>query len=76
MAFFPVAASAEITKKYKQYLKTIFELKDPVYQKQFQKLLDDDSQFANGPYLDVTDSFKKGSSINELIESGILPKGF
>ena len=50
MAFFPVAASAEITKKYKQYLKTIFELKDPVYQKQFQKLLDDDSQFANGPY--------------------------
>lgn len=76
MAFLPVAASADITKKYKRYLKTIFRFKDPEYQKQFEKLLGKDAQFANGPYLDVTDSFKKGDSIETLISKGELPAGF
>lgn len=76
MAFLPVAASAEITKKYKRYLKTIFRFKDPEYQKQFEKLLGSDAQFANGPYLDVTDSFEKGDSIQTLISKGKLPAGF
>lgn len=76
MAFLPVAASAEITKKYKRYLKTIFRFKDPEYQKQFEKMLGSDAQFANGPYLDVTDSFEKGNSIETLISKGKLPAGF
>ena len=76
MAFLPVAASAEITKKYKRYLKTIFRFKDPEYQKQFEKMLGSDAQFANGPYLDVTDSFEKGDSIETLISKGKLPAGF
>ena len=75
MAFLPVEASREITKKYKRYLRTIFAINDPVYQKQFEELLEKDTQFANGPFLDVTDSFKKGKSINALIDEGILPKG-
>ena len=75
MAFLPVEASKEITKKYKRYLKTIFEINDPDYQKQFEELLDKDTQFSNGPFLDVTDSFKKGKSLKELICEGLLPKG-
>ena len=75
MAFLPVAASAEITKKYKRYLKTIFRFKDPEYQRQFEKLLGSSAQFANGPYLDVTDSFEKGDSLQTLIAKGKLPKG-
>lgn len=75
MAFLPVAASAEITKKYKRYLKTIFRFKDPEYQRQFERLLGSDIQFANGPYLDVTDSFRKGDSIEMLIAKGKLPAG-
>lgn len=75
MAFLPVAASAEITEKYKRYLKTIFRFKDPEYQKQFEKLLGSDAQFANGPYLDVTDSFEKGDSIETLISKGKIPAG-
>ena len=66
----------KITKKYKRYLKTIFRFQDPEYQKQFERLLGSDAQFANGPYLDVTDSFKKGDSIEMLISKGKLPAGF
>ena len=75
MAFLPVAASAEITKKYKRYLKTIFRFKDPEYQEQFEKMLGSNAQFANGPYLDVTDSFEKGDSLSGLIAKGKIPKG-
>ena len=67
MAFLPVAASAEITKKYKRYLKTIFRFKDPEYQRQFEKLLGSDAQFANGPYLDVTDARKRRSVCQRAI---------
>ena len=76
MAFLPVSASKEISEKYKRYLKTIFEINDPVYQQQFEKHLNNETQFSNGPYLDVTDSFKKGDSIEELIKKGVLPAGF
>ena len=76
MAFLPIAASKEISEKYKRYLKTIFEINDPLYQKQFAELLNNEAQFGNGPYLDVTDSFQKGNSILELIEKAVLPKGF
>ena len=75
MAFLPVAASKEITKKYKRYLRTIFEINDPEYQRQFENLLKSDIQFSNGPYLDVTKKKKKGHSISVLIEEGLLPKG-
>ena len=76
MAFLPVEASAEITAKYKRYLSTIFEFKDKDYQKQFDSLLDKSGQFANGPFLDVTDSFEKGDCINDLIAKGKLPVNF
>lgn len=75
MAFLPVAASSEIAEKYKRYLKTIFRFKDQDYQKQFEKLLQSNTNFANGPFLDVTDSFEKGKSLSELIDDGIVPAG-
>ncbi len=33
MAFLPIAASKDVTDKYLRYLRTIFAIKDPVYQK-------------------------------------------
>ena len=75
MAFLPVSASKKITAKYKKYLRTIFEIKQPIYQKQFDALLEHENQFANGPFLDVTDSFEKGKNIMQLIEEGVLPGG-
>ena len=76
MSFSPVAASEHIYDKYKRYLKTIFAIDDPVYNQQFQQLLEDRHTLAAGPYLDVTDSFIKGKSLEELIEEGTIAPSF
>ena len=76
MKFSPIEASETITKKYKRYLKTAFEIADPDYAGQFDKELNEQDIFAKGPYLDVLDSFKKGKSLSELIDEGIISKSF
>lgn len=75
MSFSPITASRNITEKYYRYLKTTFKMGEP-YTKEFERLIDNSESFAAGPYLDVTDAFKKGKSIRELISEGILPKSF
>ena len=74
--FSPVHASAELTRKYYRYLKTIFRFQDADYQKQFEEQLSGSDTLAAGPYLDVTDSFEKGKSLDELIADGTLSAGF
>jgi superfamily II DNA or RNA helicase len=76
MAFAPVAASQKISDKYKRYLKTIFQIADPIYARQFSEALEDEHTFAAGPYLDVTDSFVKGQSVETLMNRGILSNQF
>ena len=76
MSFSPVAASEHIYDKYRRYLKTIFAIDDPVYNRQFHEQLDNRRTLVAGPYLDVSDSFVKGKSIAELIEEGIIAKSF
>ncbi len=76
MAFSPVDASAVISEKYIRYLKTIFSIDDPTYQKQFSQQLDEKWNFKNGPYLDVTDSFEKADNIHQLVINDVLPKSF
>lgn len=75
MAFSPVEASRKISEKYYRYLKTAFNIGAP-YEKEFNYLLDKKSILAKGPYLDVTDTFKSGKSIYELVQEGLLPKTF
>lgn len=76
MSFSPVRASDHIYEKYRRYLQTIFSIDNENYNRQFHQLLSEKSSFAKGPYLEVQDSFEKGKSISELIEEGVLPKGF
>ncbi len=74
--FSPVHASAELTRKYYRYLKTIFQFQDQDYQAQFEAQLSGSDTLAAGPYLDVTDSFEKGKCIEELISDSTLSAGF
>ena len=76
MAFRPIEASKEIEEKYVRYLKTIFSLSDPDYQSKLTAELTSGRKYANGPFLDVIDSFQKGKSVAELVADGQLPKGF
>ena len=75
MAFSPVEASANIKEKYYRYLRTFFNPGEP-YAREYQALLSDTNTFAAGPYLDLTDAFKKGHSIRDLIGEGLLPESF
>ena len=75
MAFSPVNASKDITKKYTRYLSTIFSLADPEFQKLFEQRLQE-TPFSKGPFLEVTDAFQKGPTIMELIDQGELPVTF
>ena len=76
MAFSPINAAHEIEKKYRRYLSTIFSLDDPVYQAQFIQQLGQEVSLTKGPYLDVSDAFRKGETLSELIEKGVLPQSF
>jgi hypothetical protein len=76
MSFLPVEASKIITDQYKRYLKTIFQIKDDSYAAQFKSQLNQYDTFSYGPFLDVTESFEKGNTISELIQSNILSSEF
>lgn len=76
MGFSPVEASEHIRKKYIRYLHTIFSLENDMYNKQLQDLLVKPNSLVAGPYLDVSDSFKKGLSIEDLIKEGLIIHGF
>lgn len=74
MGFSPIDASEEIARKYKRYLKTFFQINDPVYEDQFENELERKDILAKGPYLDAVDSFCRGKNLEELIQEGIIPK--
>ena len=76
MSFNVIAASRKISEQYNRYLKTIFDISDAEYKKLFEEQFETAEPFSKGPYLDVIDSFVKGRSIPEMIESGILSKDF
>lgn len=75
MAFSPVSASKDITQKYTRYLSTIFSLADPTFQKLFEQKLQE-TPFSKGPFLEVTDAFQKGPTIQELMAQEELPPTF
>lgn len=76
MSFNVINASKKISDKYKRYLKTIFNIKDPFYNELFTKQLDSIESFSKGPFLDVVDSFEKGETVENLIKQGFLHSDF
>ena len=74
MKFSPIKTSHVISDKYKRYLSTIFQISDKDYESQFEKALSEKEILSKGPYLDAVDAFKKGKSLFELINEGIVSK--
>lgn len=74
--FSPLTASNNIVKAYLRYLSTIFQINDVEYSKEFRKQLHNERYFYKGPFIDVSDSFKKSLSIKGLIQSGKLSEEF
>lgn len=76
MSLDPVKASKNIIDKYLRYIETTFYISDKQYMDQFKKQLSHIDNFAKGPFLDFSDSFELGNSIDDLIEDGVLNPEF
>lgn len=76
MSFNIIESSKKIAAKYKRYLTTMFDIKDQDYKIIFNKRLEENKIFEKGPFLDVTNSFAKGRSLQQLIDAGIVSDEF
>ena len=68
--FNPITAADNIKDEFIGYISTLFHISDKDYAAQFQEALRQDGAVSKGPYLDISDSYKTGKSLSELIEEG------
>lgn len=74
MLFRPSESSKRIVDFYRRYLLTTFSTNKEVYNKQLKALLEEDKAIADGPYISMSDPYKKGKSLKELADEGIVSK--
>lgn len=68
--FSPISAAGNIKDEYIGYISTLFHISDKEYAEQFVSALQEEGAVSKGPYLDVSDSYKTGKSLAQLIEEG------
>ena len=66
--FSPITASENIKEVFAGYISTLFHLSDRDYAAQFAAALRKEGAVSKGPYLDISDSYKTGKSLAQLIE--------
>lgn len=71
----PIEKSQYIDSKYKEFLKSSFELGKSNLQKLFVEQLEKEKLF-KGPYVDLNFPFQRGKNIESLIEEGVMCKSF
>ena len=74
--FSPVVAARNIKEEYIDYISTLFNISDQDYAEQFKAALHKEGVISKGPYLDISDSYATGSSIENLILSGEVSRLF
>ena len=63
MIFRPSESSKKITEFYRRYLLTTFSTNNEKYNEQLKKELEKSKALADGPYISMSDPFKKGTSV-------------
>lgn len=76
MLFKPAESSNNIKEFYKRYLLTTFKTNNETYNKQLEQELNKTNAIAKGPYINMTDPYEKGKSIEDLVKEGILAESF
>ena len=76
MSFDPINGSKKIHDDYVSYLKTTFFINDPDYMREFEEKISVSDALSRGPFIDVTDSFKTGDSLEELVLEGVASGEF
>ncbi|MFQ5905993.1 MAG: DEAD/DEAH box helicase, partial [bacterium] len=76
MSLDPIQTTQAITESYLNYLSTTFRLGDMELQRQFDEALRTPDKFVKGPILEATPPFEAGSTIDALIQEGVLSPHF
>jgi hypothetical protein len=67
--FNPITASENIKNEFIGYISTLFHISDKEYASQFVAALQEEGSITKGPYLDISDSYKTGMSLGQMIEA-------
>lgn len=68
--FSPISAAQNIKDEFIGYISTLFHISDPDFAAQFVRALQAEGAVCKGPYLDVSDSYKTGKSLAQMMEEG------
>lgn len=71
----PIQKASYINMRYKEYLKSTFRFGNDQLQALFEEQLKQEELY-KGPYVDLNLPFKRGKSLNDLIDEGIVCKSF
>ena len=74
MLFRPSESSKRIADFYRRYLLTTFATNKDEYNKQLREALEKDKAIADGPYISMVDPYKKGKTLEQLADEGIVCK--
>ena len=73
----PIATATRIEESYSRYLRTTLRPRDAHLETQLQKLLLlPEHRLGKGPILQAAAPYERGSSVQQLVEQGVLNKGF
>lgn len=75
MSLNPLKTTQSISQRYMRYLRTTFQISDPDLAALFKATLDEHT-FLKGPILEAIPPFKKGCTLQNLIDEGILSPRF
>jgi ATP-dependent helicase YprA (DUF1998 family) len=76
MSLDPIQTTQAITESYLDYLSTTFHLRDLELQRQFDEALRIPGKFVKGPILEATPPFETRSTIEALVQEGVLSPRF
>lgn len=68
--FDTLLAAEHIKDEFIGYISTSFHISDREYAKQFKEELEKPGVITKGPYLDISDSYKTGKSLEDMIREG------
>ncbi|GAA4301250.1 hypothetical protein GCM10023162_02350 [Klenkia terrae] len=72
----PLVASRAVTDTYQRYVKTLVDVRDEAMARSFAAAVDHGGALAKGPYLEATPAYSPGASLADLIDEGVLHRGF
>ncbi len=75
MSLNPLKTTQSISQRYMRYLQTTFQINEPDLAALFKATIEE-HEFVKGPILEATPPFKKGCTIRQLIDEGILSPRF